>query len=115
MKHHEHTRKVLAETWPHLFSFPVPLKIAIHRDFPPVGERPITRKRFLRFLSWWCSRPEYATAVETGRARYGLDGSMHPMVHTTARRAARPSPAAKKPPAEVAAAAMASGITGGWR
>ena len=99
MKHHEHTRKVLAETWPHLFSFPVPLKIAIHKDFPPVGERPITRKRFLRFLSWWCSRPDYVAAIENGRARYGFDGSMHPMVRTTTR----------KPPAEVFAAAMAAG------
>lgn len=79
MRHHLKTQEELARQWPHLFSFPVPLKIGIHKDFPPVGERPITRKRFLRFLKWWCSRPEYVAAISSSNGRYGFDGSLHPM------------------------------------
>lgn len=79
MNHHAKTQELLASNWPHLFTFPVPLKIGIHKDFPPVGQRPITRKRFLRFLKWWCSRAEYRAALATYSGRYGFDGSLHPM------------------------------------
>jgi hypothetical protein len=73
-------KSILAERWPHLFTFPVPLKIGIHKDFPPVGERPMTRKRFCRFLEVWCSRPEYEDAVYFAKGRYGFDGSLHPVI-----------------------------------
>lgn len=69
----------LAERWPHLFHFPVPLKIGIHRDYPAPGDRPVSKKVFARFLKKWVKQPAYQAALQSGTARYGFDGSMHPM------------------------------------
>jgi sRNA-binding protein len=71
---------VMAEKWPHLFSFPVPLKVGIHKDFPPAGERPLSSKQFNTFLYYWVRQPGYIEALKTGKHRYGLDGSMYPLL-----------------------------------
>lgn len=71
-------QSALAERWPHLFSFPVPLKVGIHKDLPPVGERPVSIKKFSKFLFLWVQQPEYIEALKTAKHRYGMNGEMYP-------------------------------------
>ena len=73
------THAALAERWPHLFLVPVPLKIGIHKDFPPEGERPVSRVKFREFLASWVKTPEYKAACATAKARYDFDGKMCPL------------------------------------
>ena len=76
---HINRQKVLAAKWPHLFSFPVPLKIGIHKDYPTGEDRPMRKKDFTAFLFSWVREPEYIEAIRRGKGRYGFDGSLHPM------------------------------------
>lgn len=71
----------LAERWPHLFTFPVPLKIRIHRDYFALSaaDRPVSRKKFLRFLGRWCKQPAYLAALESAKQRYDLEGRICPL------------------------------------
>jgi sRNA-binding protein len=75
----------LADQYPHLFIIPVPLKVGIYRDLMAVPDRQYGGRTLQTFLFTWTRQPAYCAAVERGRARYGLDGSMHPMVYTTSR------------------------------
>jgi sRNA-binding protein len=79
----------LADRYPHLFMIPVPLKVGIYRDLMAAQGRPYGGRTLQSFLHKWTRQPAYCDAVERGRARYGLDGSMHPMVYTTSRRGCR--------------------------
>jgi sRNA-binding protein len=76
----------LADQYPHLFILPVPLKVGIYRDLMAVPERPYGGRTLQSFLHKWTRSDAYCAAVERGRCRYGLDGSMHPMVYSTSRR-----------------------------
>jgi sRNA-binding protein len=79
-KHHLRYQRRLAERWPHLFTFAVPLKVGIHKDYPAPGERPLAMKRFNSFLYHWVRQPEYRKQLREGKARYGFDGSMYPIM-----------------------------------
>jgi sRNA-binding protein len=76
----------LADQYPHLFLFPVPLKIGIFRDLMAVPDRPYGGETLQSFLYKWTTSDAYCDAVEIGKCRYGLDGSMHPMVCNSSRR-----------------------------
>lgn len=68
-------RELLRTNWPHLFTFPVPLKIGIHVDILASG---LIESRALlrRVLQGWVRSPEYLAALDKAKCRYGLDGSM---------------------------------------
>lgn len=70
----------LAERWPHLFSFPVPLKIGIHLDYLAIEPlaRPVSRKDFFRFIKRWVKQPEYIQALSRFDARYDFNGHICP-------------------------------------
>lgn len=75
----ERVHAVLRERWPHLFSFPVPLKIGVHKDFRDLARRPVGRDAFDLFLRWWTQQDAYKQVVATARARYDFDGRIWPM------------------------------------
>lgn len=76
----------LAELYPHLFTFPVPLKVGIFNDLRAVPDRQYGNYAIQHFLKRWCTSDAYCQAIEQGKSRYGLDGSMYPMVTTQSRR-----------------------------
>lgn len=75
---HQETRQILASHWPHLFSFPVPLKVGIHWDILETNPRPVAHSRLSGFLYCWTHNPQYIAAVDASSSRWDLDGSMCP-------------------------------------
>ncbi len=70
----------LRDLFPHLFSFPVPLKVGIHRDLMSLPGRQFGASALRSFLCKWTSSPDYCHAVAVAKSRYALDGSMAPLV-----------------------------------
>ncbi len=75
----ERVHAILRDRWPHLFTFPVPLCIDLHKQFLALSARPVGRNNFDRFLRFWTRQEAYRAAVAAGRARYDFDGRMSPM------------------------------------
>lgn len=73
------THAALAERWPHLFIVPVPLKIGIHHEYPPEGERPVSKLKFRNFMWHWVRQPSYKAALDVAKARYDFEGRMWPV------------------------------------
>ena len=64
----------LKKTYPKLFpKKPIPLAISVERGFRPLPEE-ISMRRVKRYLSRWCSRPQYLKAIAKGGDRYGVNG-----------------------------------------
>lgn len=83
-----HIAAHLAQKYPHLFSFPVPLKVGIGRDLLRAPDRQYSDRTLSSFLHKWCSSDAYCDAVEKASARYDLEGRMHPVVTNHSRRSA---------------------------
>ncbi len=66
----------LADKYPHLFLFPVPLKVGIDKDLLADPDRQFSSNTLSHFLYHWCHQSRYCAAVAVAKARYGLRGEM---------------------------------------
>jgi len=81
----ERTKSLLSETFPGLFTHPIPLKIGIRQDLYNHFKNPriASNTKLTEFLHIWCNLPEYQKNLAASRFRYDLNGDETPNDHYT--------------------------------